>query len=112
MRKMPKPGYTQIIVKASVRSRLQELASALGYRSINQLLEALIRVNPNATLIFRGQFSEKPNLNCFSEIRPVFWWTGGDLNPRPPECKSGVHARLNYRPSTVSTYFSTGLPKA
>jgi hypothetical protein len=18
-------------------------------------------------------------------------WTGGDLNPRPPECKSGVH---------------------
>jgi hypothetical protein len=27
------------------------------------------------------------------------WWTGGDLNPRPPECKSGVHARLNYQPS-------------
>ena len=26
-------------------------------------------------------------------------WTGGDLNPRPPECKSGVHSRLNYRPS-------------
>ena len=20
-----------------------------------------------------------------------FEWTGGDLNPRPPECKSGVH---------------------
>ena len=19
------------------------------------------------------------------------WWTGRDLNPRPPECKSGVH---------------------
>jgi post-segregation antitoxin (ccd killing protein) len=27
------------------------------------------------------------------------WWTGRDLNPRPPECKSGVHARLNYRPT-------------
>ena len=27
------------------------------------------------------------------------WWTGLDLNPRPPECKSGVHARLNYRPT-------------
>ena len=25
-------------------------------------------------------------------------WTGGDLNPRPPECKSGVHTKLNYRP--------------
>jgi hypothetical protein len=23
----------------------------------------------------------------FSRIK----WTGGDLNPRPPECKSGVH---------------------
>jgi hypothetical protein len=27
-----------------------------------------------------------------------FWWTGRDSNPCPPECKSGVHARLNYRP--------------
>ena len=26
-------------------------------------------------------------------------WTGRDLNPRPPECKSGVHAKLNYRPA-------------
>ena len=25
-------------------------------------------------------------------------WTGRDLNPRLPECKSSVHARLNYRP--------------
>ena len=34
---------------------------------------------------------------------PKKWWTGRDLNPRPPElsalaCKSGVHTRLNYRP--------------
>ena len=28
-------------------------------------------------------------------------WTGRDLNPRPPECKSGVHARLNYRPTCI-----------
>ena len=27
------------------------------------------------------------NLGSISENR----WTGGDLNPRPPECKSGVH---------------------
>ena len=30
-------------------------------------------------------------------------WTGRDLNPRPPECKSGVHTRLNYRPITART---------
>ena len=27
------------------------------------------------------------DLSSFSR----FEWTGGDLNPRPPECKSGVH---------------------
>lgn len=29
-------------------------------------------------------------------------WTGGDLNPRPPECKSGIHTRLNYQPTWFS----------
>ena len=29
---------------------------------------------------------------------PKWEWTEGDLNPRPPECKSGVHTKLNYRP--------------
>ena len=46
--KMPKPGYTTIVVKESVRSHLQELAETQGYRSINQLLEAWIRVNPTS----------------------------------------------------------------
>jgi hypothetical protein len=29
-------------------------------------------------------------------------WTGRDLNPRPPDCESGVHTRLNYRPKHFS----------
>ena len=81
---MPKPGYTQIIVKTSVRSRLQELASALGYRSINQLLEALIRVNPNAASTFKGQFSENPVLSPVPEKQKDFWRRVRDLNPRGP----------------------------
>ena len=32
-------------------------------------------------------------------------WTGRDLNPRPPECKSGVHTRLNYRPPKILDLF-------
>ena len=32
---------------------------------------------------------EVNNLNSSSFSR--MQWTGGDLNPRPPECKSGVH---------------------
>ncbi len=27
-----------------------------------------------------------------------FWWTGRDLNPRPPRCQRGDHARLIYPP--------------
>jgi hypothetical protein len=30
---------------------------------------------------------KRPDLNPILEYE----WTGGDLNPRPPECKSGVH---------------------
>jgi post-segregation antitoxin (ccd killing protein) len=33
-----------------------------------------------------------------SPQRESSWWTERDLNPRPPECKSGIHTRLNYRP--------------
>ena len=44
--RMPKPGYTTIVVKKSVRSQLQELAEAQGYRSINQLFEAWLGVYP------------------------------------------------------------------
>ena len=28
------------------------------------------------------------------------WWTGRDLNPRPPPCEGGDHASLIYRPDT------------
>ena len=34
---------------------------------------------------------EKPNLIVSYENKPKNWWTGWDLNPRLPECKSGVH---------------------
>ncbi len=35
--------------------------------------------------------SEKPDLNVFHEKHSNLEWTGWDLNPRPPECKSGIH---------------------
>jgi post-segregation antitoxin (ccd killing protein) len=28
-------------------------------------------------------------------------WTGRDLNPRLPDCESGVHTKLNYRPTSA-----------
>ena len=68
---MPKPGYTTIVVKASVRSRLQELARLRGYKTINQLLEDLIahgvnpRVNPtNPNTLRNGRYP-------FTEKKPI-----------------------------------------
>ena len=63
---MPKPGYTIIVVKESVRSHLQELAKAQGYRSINQLLEAWLRVNPT------GVNGEIRRQETNPEISPLF----------------------------------------
>ena len=43
---MPKPGYDKIIVKKELRERLETIARAEGFRTINQLLEALLKVHP------------------------------------------------------------------
>ena len=48
--------------------------------------------------------SEDSNFKRFIRNASEFKWTGRDLNPRPPECKSGVHTRLNYRPFNVSVH--------
>ena len=45
---MPKPGNTTIIVNEPVRSTFEEIAEVKGYRSINRLPEAWIRVNPTS----------------------------------------------------------------
>jgi post-segregation antitoxin (ccd killing protein) len=31
------------------------------------------------------------------------WWTGRDLNPRPPRCQRGDHSKLIYPPNTMQT---------
>jgi len=49
---MPKPGYTNIIVKEEIRSYLERLAKAEGFRTVNQLLEAMIRVDPKLTGVY------------------------------------------------------------
>ena len=43
---MPKPGYSIIIVSDSVKRRLESVARSRGFRTVNQLLESWLRVNP------------------------------------------------------------------
>ena len=54
----------------------------------------------NETIINISYFYENALINRIKGLKQVNYnlkskisskWTGGDLNPRPPECKSGVH---------------------
>jgi len=88
--RMPKPGYTTIIVKESVRSHLQELAEAQGYRSINQLLEAWLRVYPTNTNEKIRYQETNPETSPFLKNNPNFWWGRPDLNRGPERPKLGA----------------------
>ena len=51
---MPKPGYTQITVKREIRGQLEQLVKAEGFHTVNQPLEAIIRVDPKLTGVNPG----------------------------------------------------------
>ena len=80
---MSEPGYTRIIVRSEVRGMLQKLAEAQGYRSINRLLEAWLKMYP--TTINREVRRSETGLKTsrISEKQFNFWRARGDLNPRP-----------------------------
>lgn len=83
------PDYRRVL-RHRVNSKIQRIRDEVA------LLERCgVRVTENCNGI--TEFCNgKSVLNqvAFKESR----WTGGDLNPRPPECKSGIHTRLNYQP--------------
>ena len=93
---MPKPGYDKIIVKKELRERLETIARAEGFRTINQLLEALLKVHPyiagvnprvHPRTVPNQQnkvLSTEPILSPVSENRQDSWCRGWDLNPRRP----------------------------
>jgi len=97
---MPKPGYTQLIVKTKVRSQLEDIARNHGYRSVNQLLEAWItgRVNPgvNPTLrngvlqVFRKGLETSP----VSRTEPVSLVRGVGFEPTNPYGTAASGLRL------------------
>ena len=54
---------------------------------------AKLGINGNQSLGIKTE-----ELNSFPRTK----WTGGELNPRPLECKSSVHTRLNYQPTDLT----------
>ena len=56
-----------------------------------------------------GKVQATGNHVCVKYSLKLIWWTGRDLNPRPPPLsdfsrEGGIHTRLNYRPLAVK-YF-------
>ena len=71
--------------------KAKELGLNLSKVSENALKEAIRRLrDPNP--------QTQPSGGAFQSENSAEW-TEGDLNPRPPECKSGIHTRLNYQPT-------------
>ena len=92
-------------VTLSVNGEIVKRAKELGL-NLSQCLENCLKLYINAlenanNTIISNQISELENKHGKGRLQEtvgVLWWTGRDLNPRPPDCKSGVHSRLNYRP--------------
>jgi hypothetical protein len=82
---------TNILIEESVLRKAQELGINVSKATENYLkilIETIEKTNmqiqqQNQTLPEKGGSAETPS--GFSQ------WTGRDLNPRPPECESGVH---------------------
>ncbi|MEM2889242.1 MAG: hypothetical protein QXR42_07190 [Candidatus Bathyarchaeia archaeon] len=49
---MPKKGYTTVIVKEDIRTILEAIAKTEGFHTVNQFLEALLRVNPTTCGVY------------------------------------------------------------
>lgn len=95
MNKRGKKITVGIHVGKEVMKTTKELSFNISKLCENCLKEAIRRLQTLSNQIM----TNGGLVDARSVSRSVLKWTGRDLNPRPPECKSGVHAKLNYRPA-------------
>ena len=97
---MPKPGYDRIIVKREVKELLEKVSAELGFRTPNQLLEAILReqfltprlrVHPGVHPTWQNIPPQtEPILSPVSKTGQFSWSPGRDLNPRPAAYKAAA----------------------
>lgn len=70
-----------------------EILPILAKNNRTRLFYETITENSNRVTNFSNKTKNNKLLknSLFSQNSDKLMWTGGDLNPRPPECKSGVH---------------------
>ena len=72
-----------LYIDSETTKKAKELGLNLSKVSENALKEAVRRLEG-----MDSQIGCQDGIHCGENSAK---WTGGDLNPRPPECKSGVH---------------------
>ena len=83
--------------KTTIRINKELLAKAQQYginlsKTVENLLTIYIQgIEQNYMQIEQQNKTLSTKQKGSAETMRFLEWTGGDLNPRPPECKSGVH---------------------
>ncbi len=85
-----------------LRGRSARVGHYRGYKGKTRIIE-WHRVDYDTArlmMVNNGKHGKQKLVNKkpFSDSILKSEWTGRDLNPRPPPCEGGVHAKLNYRP--------------
>ncbi len=83
---MSKKVKVTLTIDGEVVKNAKQIGLNLSQFCENALKNAIKALKPPISCI-------KPKIRLLSQGSSAkkVEWTGGDLNPRPPECKSGVH---------------------
>ena len=96
-------------VMIRIDSEIHKKAQELGI-NVSKTCENLLKIYLEGIEQVQNRIRQQTNKD-FSFSRGFLFqkekveWTGRDLNPRPPDCESGVHTRLNYRPFSAFIIF-------
>ena len=92
---------TNILIEESVLRKAKSIGINVS-KACENYLKILTDIIEQTNSQIKQQIKTNSEKRKGMETMGVYnWWTGRDLNPRPPDCKSGVHSRLNYRPFII-----------
>ena len=82
---------TNILIEESVLRKAHELDINVSKATENYLKILIANIEQTHKQIEQQTKTLSTKQKGSAETVRFLEWTGGDLNPRPPECKSGVH---------------------
>ena len=96
---------TSILIEKEVLTKTQQYGINVSKATENYLKILIANIEQTHKQIEQQTKTLSTKQNGSAETVRFLEWTGRDLNPRPPDCESGVHTRLNYRPFSAFIIF-------